>query len=181
MQLFLIRHPRPEVPAGVCYGRSDVGLAEPVAAAAHRLAALLPPGCRIVSSPLQRARLLAEALGPVRLEPRLAEMDFGEWELCPFDGLRGQLDAWAADPLGFCPPGGESAAQMASRACAAAAELLTGTGPLAVVAHGGPLRAIAGDLLGLAPERWLALDFDFAALTELRVAPWGVTLRCFNR
>ena len=181
MQLFLIRHPRTEVPGGICYGRSDVGLAQPVATDASRLATLLPTGCEIVSSPLRRARLLAEALGPTRIEPRLAEMDFGEWELRPFDTLRDELDAWAADPLGFRPPGGESAAEMADRAQAAAAELMRRATPLAIVGHGGPLRAIAGDLLGLPAARWLALDFDFAALTELRVEPWGTTLRGFNR
>ncbi|MCB1907283.1 MAG: alpha-ribazole phosphatase family protein [Rhodocyclaceae bacterium] len=181
MRLFLIRHPRPDVPAGICYGRSDVGLAAPVDAEARRLAGLLPSGCAFVSSPLRRARLLAEALGPTRLEPRLSEMDFGDWELRPFDALRDELDAWAADPLGFRPPGGESAAQMAERARAAAAELLDHGATVAIVAHGGPLRAIAGDLLGLPAARWLALDFDFAALTELRVEPWGTTLRAFNR
>ena len=28
MELHLIRHPRPDVAPGVCYGRSDLGLAE---------------------------------------------------------------------------------------------------------------------------------------------------------
>jgi len=182
MDLFLIRHPRPDVAPGLCYGRSDVGLAVPPEADARRLAALLPGGCAIHSSPLQRALRLAEALGPTRIDTRLAEIDFGEWEMQPYDGLRAQLDAWAADPLGFRPPGGETAAEMAGRAQAACTEILRqASGPVAIVAHGGPLRAIAGQLLELPQHRWLALDFDYAALTELRIESWGSVLRSFNR
>ena len=29
MELYLIRHPRPQVAPGVCYGQTDLGLAEP--------------------------------------------------------------------------------------------------------------------------------------------------------
>ncbi|HMV17720.1 MAG TPA: phosphoglycerate mutase, partial [Rhodocyclaceae bacterium] len=45
MELHLIRHPRPDVAPGVCYGQTDVGLAESAAAVAARLRPLLPAGC----------------------------------------------------------------------------------------------------------------------------------------
>lgn len=49
---------------------------QPVAA---RLKPLLPEGTTVFSSPLQRARLLAEALDPeTRIDERLSEIDFGE-------------------------------------------------------------------------------------------------------
>ena len=183
MDLFLIRHPRPAVTPGTCYGRSDVGLAEPVDAAAQRLRGLLPDGTRVFSSPLQRALLLAKALGTPSIDPRLQEIDFGEWELRPYAGLRAQVDQWAADPLGFRPPGGETATEMASRALAALDDIRgrCGEAPAAIVAHGGPLRAIAGALLGMDALRWFALDFDYGALTHLRIDSSHVSLRCFNR
>ena len=53
--------------------------------------------------------------------------------------------------------------------------------PVVIVAHGGPLRAIAGHLLGLPPERWLGLDFGCGQVTRLDVENWGVVLRWFNR
>ncbi|MCB1886518.1 MAG: alpha-ribazole phosphatase family protein [Rhodocyclaceae bacterium] len=183
MDLFLIRHPRPDVAPGTCYGVSDVGLAEPVGPVAARLRPLLPSGTVVYSSPLGRALRLAEALGAPRLDPRLREIDFGSWELQPFDDLRGALDAWAADPLGFRAPGGESAREMALRVDAALDDILAAhpDGAVAVVAHGGPLRAIAGRLLGLPQERWLGLDFAFGAMTHLHVASWGTVLKAFNR
>ncbi len=50
-----------------------------------------------------------------------------------------------------------------------------------VVAHGGPLRAIAGHLLGMPPERWLGLDFGCGLVTRIDVESWGVVLKWFNR
>jgi alpha-ribazole phosphatase len=54
-------------------------------------------------------------------------------------------------------------------------------GQRVVVAHGGPLRTIAGHLLGLPPERWLGLDFGCGQVTRIDVEPWGVVLKWFNR
>jgi len=183
VDLYLIRHPRPDIAPGLCYGASDVGLAEPVAPVAARLRALLPADIPVYSSPLARALRLAEALGEPRIDPRLREIDFGAWELQPFDALRDELDAWADDPLGFRAPGGESALEMAARAHAALDDLLAlhPGEAVAVIAHGGPLRAIAGRLLGLPQARWLGLDFAFGALTQLEVAAWGTVLKGFNR
>ncbi|MDX5444682.1 MAG: alpha-ribazole phosphatase family protein [Zoogloeaceae bacterium] len=183
MELHLIRHPRPDVAPGTCYGSSDVGLVECASLAAERLAPLLPRDFELHASPLQRARLLAETLGQPRIDARLAEMHFGEWELKPYDTLGSAIDAWVDDPFGFRAPGGESSAEMTARALAWLAELQAAApaAPVVVVAHGGPLRAIAGHLLGLPRERWLALDFAFAHSTRIDVEDWGTTLKWFNR
>jgi alpha-ribazole phosphatase len=182
MQLYLIRHPRPDVAPGVCYGRSDVGLAECPQAVAARLRPLLPDDYVLYSSPLARARLLAEALGTPVVDVRLEEIDFGAWEGQRFDAIGAALDAWAAAPLDFRPPGGESAREMAVRAQAFLADLRVAAPAVAVVvAHGGPLRALAGSLLGVAPEAWLGLDFACGEASRLDLHAWGTTLRWFNR
>ena len=183
MQLHLIRHPRPDVAPGICYGQTDVSLAECPATVAGRLRPLLPESFALHASPLSRARLLAEALGKPRLDDRLKEIHFGDWEGRSFDEI-GQpaLDAWAASPLDFAPPGGESPRQMAARAHAFLAELRAEAPAAAVVvAHGGPLRAIAGALLGLPPENWLGLDFACGEATRIDLHDWGTVLRWFNR
>ena len=114
MELYLIRHPRPAVEPGICYGQTDLGLAEPVDAVAARLRPLLPESFALYASPLRRARLLAEALGTPQLDPRLKEIHFGDWEGRSFDDIgQAALDAWAAAPLDFAPPGGETPRQMA--------------------------------------------------------------------
>lgn len=183
MDLYLIRHPAVAVAPQTCYGASDVPLAAPVDADAARLRALLPPDGTLYASPLTRARRLAEALGTPTIDARLREIDFGAWEQQHFDAIgAAALDAWAADPLDHRPPGGESARDMAQRVLAFLAEV-TGrdaAAPLVIVAHGGPLRVIAGHLLGLPAERWIGLDFAYARLTQLAVAPWGASLKRFN-
>lgn len=183
MDLYLIRHPAVAVAPGVCYGASDVPLAAPLDDAISHLQPQLPARARRYASPLSRARLLGEALGEISIDERLREMSFGEWEMQPYEAIgKDALDAWAGDPLGHRAPGGESAAEMAARALAFLADLQTRPAhdAVVVVAHGGPLRAIAGHLLGLPPERWLSLDFAHARLTHLQVEAWGCVLKRFN-
>ncbi|NWG72980.1 MAG: histidine phosphatase family protein, partial [Parvularculaceae bacterium] len=112
MRLFLIRHPQPAVAPGICYGRTDLPLAEHPARHAHALRPLLPVAAPLYASPLARARLLAEQLHPAPiLDDRLREIDFGDWEMQAWDALdRRRLDAWAAAPFDFRPPGGETVA-----------------------------------------------------------------------
>ena len=183
MELYLIRHPRPAVAPGICYGQTDLGLAESAAEVAARLRPLLPTEFALYASPLARARLLAEALGTPRLEPRLKEIHFGEWEGRSYDDIgRAALDAWADAPLDFAPPGGESPRQMAARVHDFLAELQAASVAAAVVvAHGGPLRALAGHLLKLPAEHWLGLDFACGEVTRLDLHDWGTLLRWFNR
>ncbi len=183
MELHLIRHPRPDIAPGICYGQTDVGLAEAAADVAARLRPLLPRDYALHTSPLARARLLAEALGTPTADERLKEIHFGEWEGRSFDAIGPAIDDWAADPLDFRAPGGESARQMAGRVLHWLADLQLSAPARAVVvvAHGGPLRTIAGHLLGLPPERWLGLDFGCGQVTRLDAESWGVALRWFNR
>lgn len=79
-------------------------------------------------------------------------------------------------------PSWVSSQSMAARAHAFLAELRADAPAAAVVvAHGGPLRAIAGPLLGLPPENWLGLDFACGEATRIDLHDWGTVLRWFNR
>lgn len=166
---YLIRHSAVAVPPGICYGQSDVALLEPVEALAASLRARLPSEFTLLASPLTRCRQLAEALGAPRYDARLREIDFGTWEMRSWDEIgRDQLDAWAADPLGFCGHGGESVTAMATRAVAALSEALERSpGPLVIVSHGGPLRALRGHLQGLPASQWSRLEFAPGELQQI--------------
>jgi alpha-ribazole phosphatase len=159
VKLVLVRHPAPDIAGGICYGRLDVALRPDPAAvraivadlAAHRLA-------RVWTSPAQRCRAVAEAFAaaaglPLHIEPRLRELDFGRWEGVAWDSVpRAALDEWAADPLGFAPPGGETGAALLLRVRATHRALLAAGEDCAVVAHGGPLKLLAALLRGEAPD-----------------------------
>ena len=183
MQVFLIRHPRPLISAGICYGQLDVPAEDP-APVAKRLRAVLPADALVLSSPLSRCRTLAEQLHPApRLDPRLMEMNFGEWEGKRWDDIgRAALDAWAADVLHHAPPGGESAAAMQARALACLADLHAEGIPVAtIVAHAGILRALVGHWRGLAVAEWSQLRFDFGALVGAELGADGSAQLTPNR
>ena len=169
MQVFLIRHPRPLIEHGVCYGRLDVDCEDPLPIAA-RLKTRLPPDTPIIASPLRRARRLAEALDPhTRIDDRLSEIDFGDWEGLPWDGIaREALDLWAADVLNFVPPGGESVARLQQRVIDFARSLKVPR--VALVSHAGVMRALVGHWQQLSAAEWTQLKFDFASITEIEVA-----------
>lgn len=157
---------------GICYGATDVALAEDPADCAYRLRALLPASYRLVSSPAQRCLRLAELLHAApEVDARLLELDFGDWEMQAFaDIARGDIDAWAADPLDFRPPGGENVAEMRMRVIAALHDLRTAAHDVVVViAHGGPLRVITGALLGLPADEWTRMRFEFGCATRIDV------------
>lgn len=183
LDLYLIRHPKPAVDPSLCYGAVDLQLAEDVGAVADRLVPLLPADARVVSSPLTRARLLAEALAPqVTTDARLVELDFGEWEMKPFADIPPEgFDLWGRTLIDFRAPGGELYADMAARVWTAFEAHRAGAGALVIVAHNGPMRALTGTLLGLPSNRWLNLEFEFGRLTHLAIGPLGPKLRAMNR
>lgn len=78
----------------------------------------------IFSSPLKRACKTAEIISaqcklPVQTDPRLAEISMGLWEGLTVSELRmkypGQLEKRNADPVHFCPQGGESTFEISIR------------------------------------------------------------------
>jgi probable phosphoglycerate mutase len=103
------------------------------------------------ASPLRRARRTMElaraamALSPrrYRLDARLKELTFGDWEGLTWDEVRASdaagLKARAADKWGFTPPGGESYAMLVERVRPWLDER---DGDAFVVAHGGVARAL---------------------------------------
>jgi alpha-ribazole phosphatase len=167
MTLYLVRHPRPAVAPGLCYGASDVAVPDAELARAH--AALAQQNLHhlpVYASPLQRCALLAERLAPGRVthDARLAEMDFGAWELRAWSDIpRADVDAWAADLLHYRPGGAENVLDVARRVQAFVADLRA---PSAlIVCHAGTIRLMTA-LHGGAPLEQAALQ---AARTPHRI------------
>lgn len=165
MILHLIRHPRPLIAKGVCYGQLDIEAENPETLLPG-LRAQLPAGLPLWSSPLRRCRALAEALHRApEFDARLMELDFGDWEGRPWDDIpRPALDAWAADLTGFAPPGGESADMLRARLVDFLADCAV---PEAVlVTHAGVIRQLHAE----------AEQVPLAALLTRPVAYGGYSL-----
>lgn len=172
MKLALIRH-TPVAVDGICYGRREVPLAEDFPSRADAVAAALPfrPD-HVISSPSARCTRLATRLAATwTADRRWLEMDFGQWEGVPWDGIsRTALDAWAGDPLDFEIPGGESCRQLIHRVRAALADIeRLDRSRVAVVTHGGPIRAAVASLEDRPPEEMLALAVPFGSIHTARL------------
>lgn len=149
----LMRHFRPAVAEGICYGVTDLDLAEGHEDDLRRVMQTLPVLDAVITSPLRRCRVTAEAIAahaaaPLRIDTRLAEMDFGAWEGCLWDVIpREELDEWAADFLHARPHGGESVAMLRARVQAVLEELSGQVGNCLVLTHAGVIKAAtaAGD------------------------------------
>ena len=150
-QLWLVRHAQPLMAPGHCYGALDVP-ADPAATthSARQLASALPQGLIAHHSPLQRCELLAQILLGLRpdliytVDDRLREMDFGAWELRPWDEVpRADMDAWLADFTDARPGGdGESVRTLMARVGAAWDDTLAAPpAPTLWVTHAGVMRA----------------------------------------
>ncbi len=173
--LYLIRHTAPAIAPGVCYGQLDVDVSPSFVQEAAQVLRWLPPPDLILASPLLRATRLAEHLAraqraELRLDARLAEKHFGAWEGVAWQAIaRQELDAWAADLMGYAPPGGESAEQLMQRTGA----FLQALAPLpqqtiALVAHAGSLRALLAHLGGLPLAATLGWDLPCGAVLGVR-------------
>ena len=167
MELFLIRHTAPAVVAGVCYGRTDVPLAQSAERDIEAALAPLPKFDRVYSSPTQRCLRLATALAQrdacaLHLAPELHELHFGEWEQLPWALIpREHSDPWAADTWNCAPPGGETEQALWTRVASwhrtalSSGNLPGAASRCAIVAHGGSLRVLRCLILGLArDDRW---------------------------
>jgi alpha-ribazole phosphatase len=147
MTLWLVRHAQPLVDPGVCYGALDVPAdAAATAEAAQALAAVLPQGLPAYHSPLQRCEQLAHALQGLRpdltfkVDTRLVEMDFGQWEGMPWEQIpRDAMDAWTADFGNHRFGGVESANAVLQRVAAAWREV--GERDAVWITHAGVIRA----------------------------------------
>lgn len=173
--LYLIRHTRPEVAPGVCYGRLDLDVAASFTQEAQRVLCWLPPLELVFTSPLLRSRRLGTHLASqqhceLRSDERLMEKHFGAWEGRMWDDIaRDEIDAWAADVLGYAPPGGESARQLLLRAGSFLADLAQlPQRHIAIVAHGGSIRAMLALLADIPLTQTLDWRITYGTVISLR-------------
>jgi len=189
MLIYLVRHTPVGVPAGLCYGRTDVPLADgwrsQVAYAWAKIPAEDAARAAVWSSPATRCRLLAETGGAAPLiDARLAEMNFGEWEGRLWEQLpAAELDAWQADLAGYEVPGGESLQQVSVRVGSVFedAREVVDDDVLVWVSHGGTIRALLTRVLDIPLHLIFRLQVDHGNVSCLEIGPRGVRVLFINR
>ena len=145
----------------------------------------------VFSSDLGRSRRSAEIIGAPHglipnVVPALREMDMGRWDGLTASQIRERepkaFADWMARIGEFPFPEGESVPDLLARVAPAFDAIVAAHAgrPIAIVAHGGPNRALLCRALGLPLARLLAFGQDYAALSILEEASGGWALRRLN-
>jgi alpha-ribazole phosphatase len=174
-RVIFVRHGEPEPESrGICYGRLDVALSSRGIADSEALAATLAPVplAAVYTSPRRRARATAEELCAGRsLAPtpdeRLCELDFGTFEGRSYRELEREepeiFRRWMAQPTAVTFAGGESYGDLRARVAEAVVAVRRAHegDTVAVVTHGGVIRAAFAEAMSLPDERIFALDIGY--------------------
>jgi len=179
MKLYLVRHTKVNLLSGVCYGQSDVGLADTFEdeknTIIHKLQSL--EFDRIYSSPLKRCVLLAESISnnqfEVRYDKRLMELNFGDWEYKIWDEIEktDYAKKWFEDFTGIPCPGGESYQDLINRVKDFLDDLKkdkTTNSPL-IICHSGTIRAFYSIINQLEPKESFKLQLDFGQILAIEM------------
>ncbi len=153
--MIFLRHPTPDIAPGICYGRTDMDIAEIGHSEIAQALLDTPPLTRIIASPALRCRKLAlqlaerEDLKP-QYDERLWEMNMGDWEgLAWRDIDRDKTEIWLQDTHNNSTPNGECFREVEQRVNQCIAEIITNIASdndldhnqIAIICHASPIRA----------------------------------------
>jgi len=194
--VYLIRHGETEGADSRRYkGHIDVPLSENGIEQIKRVAMYLSQNTElriqnadltaVYTSDLSRAIKSAEIIaGPYGLKPvvveGLKERSFGVWEGMSFDEIKEKwpeaFNAWAANPLKFSPMGGESTIAVRDRVIKAFEEIMRKHNGenIAIVSHGGVIRVLLCEMLGMPLENIFRIEQSFAALNVIEIWDYPV-------
>jgi len=140
------------------------------------------PWQKIISSNLQRCQEFATELSrqhrlPLELDHRFQEFNFGRWDGRLFDELYGTDDAddffqFLKSPSSISPPEGETYQLFKTRVLTAWNELLASLAKQKIehcllVTHGGVMKVIISEVLGIPEENLFRLEVPHACLSRI--------------
>lgn len=169
MELYYMRHGETAWSlTGQHTGKTDLPLTEHGEAEAQALSTLLRGVTfdHVFTSPRQRARRTAELTGhaKARVEPDLAEWDYGDYDGQRIEEIRADRPGWDIYTDGC--PGGESTAEIIARADRLIARWSSLSGRVAAFSHGHFGRVLAA--------RWIGLPLSMARHFAINTASYGI-------
>ena len=179
MKMYLVRHTKPDIPTGICYGQSNLDVCESFEEERQRVErklGQLPIG-KIYSSPLLRCVRLAESFagryGHIRYDNRLKEMNFGDWEMKSWEKIM-KLEVagkWFKDFYNLAVPGGESFADLVERVREFYLEIASDPDQqdCLIICHGGVIRAMNIIINGTDPMKAFEDKIDFGQVKEFNL------------
>ncbi|MEC5147420.1 alpha-ribazole phosphatase [Chitinophaga sp. 212800010-3] len=172
MEIYLIRHTTPAIESGICYGASDIDVAGSFEEEVKRIPPLLPQKqLDVYTSPLQRCEKLAAALfgNNYIKDDRLKEMNFGDWEMQPWENIsRNALNKWADNVVFEHIPGGESYEELYNRSIALLEEVIARGKDAVFITHGGVIRCIVAQATDTPLVDAFDISVDYGHITRIK-------------
>ncbi len=170
MDIYLIRHTDTDTPKGLCYGQSDVKLAENFLDDAREILKKLPTCDLVFSSPLSRCTRLANLISDdVILDNRLLEMNFGDWENVPFSDIEAEvLKHWTENFVTLASPNGENFTELCQRVESFWHDVIQlKSERVFIVTHAGVIRALLAVILQFPPANAFQFRVDCGSINKL--------------
>jgi alpha-ribazole phosphatase len=174
MEIYVIRHTATATPQGLCYGQTDVSLAENYPQDFEKIQCKIPrydEKTVFFSSPLLRCRQLADFLSPhVQYDSRLLEMNFGLWENQLFEALNPiALRAWTENFVEISAPQGENFQAVYQRVGEFWEDLLRmSASQVFIITHAGVIRALLAHILQLPLQKAFQFRVDYGSVHKFQ-------------
>lgn len=174
MDIYLIRHTKVKVDNGICYGQSDVDVADTFENEVKKLKEKchFSPKMVFYTSPLKRCLLLAEKLSstPPIIDDRLLEISFGDWELKKWDLIdRSELEEWTNNFIMTKIPNGESYFDLYKRSCKFFDDLVKKDHKnVVIISHSGVIRSIITYILKIPLEKSFIIQIDYGKMSKIK-------------
>jgi alpha-ribazole phosphatase len=184
MEIYLARHTKVAPERGICYGFTDVELAESqlhdIETSKNKLGNSFDA---VYSSTLTRCRKLAAAVEQNHItDERLKELNFGDWEMMCWDKIpeKALLD-WRNDFVNIACPNGEAFIDMKNR-CVSFLDDLSKKDykKVAIVTHGGFIRTALSYALKMPLEHSLALRIDYGSISKIEISDGKYSIHFMN-
>lgn len=177
MEIYLVRHTETICEKGICYGQSDVNIAEPFSEIFDKIISELPAEAHIFSSPLKRCSILAKHIQKnikaisYQEDDRLKEMNFGDWELKNWNEIPPEeLNPWMEDFVNIQVSNGESFIELHQRVGKFLSDQISETEhPFIIVAHAGIIRSILCHQSSLPLKDAFQNKVDFGEVIKIEV------------
>lgn len=194
MKLWLVRHGQTQANLdGLYSGISETSLTEKGILQAETVSNMLNNVAfdKVLCSELSRAQhttqlILQQRNVPVVTEPRLNEMNFGDWEMRHHRDLQHQdaenYAAWCNDWQNVVPKNGEGFQVFSRRVCefATSLSLLPKQENVLIVSHQGVLSLLIATLLNMPPASLWHFVIEQGAWSSIEIQDGFTTLRTLN-
>jgi len=177
MKLYLIRHTSVKTLPFLCYGQTDVDVSDQFQIEAEQVKHIIKPHSKMIfySSPSLRCRRLTEQLTPEYLiEPKLMELNFGDWENQSWKNIEitPEFKHWADNFYQLATPHGESYQTLQNRVSETILKIIyqyPDDAEIVIITHGGPIRAFLAKILKIPLKDSFRKNIDFHSVTLLEI------------